>query len=189
MKEIWRDIKKYNGMYQVSNLGNVRSVDRIVKYINRYGTPSEQLHKGKIIAQTDNGKGYKVVHLYMKNKMTNEYVHRLVAETFIGEIPEGYAVNHIDFNKGNNMLNNLEIVTYSENNKHSAAAGRYKNTGGKAVKVYYKDGSIAEYGSITEASKGIGVHRDTLVKHINHGSPYGNKKFSELNIDKIEQFK
>lgn len=187
MKEIWKDIKRYNGMYQVSNFGNVRSIDRTVEYINKYGSLSKQLHKGKIVAQTDNGKGYKVVHLYTNNKMTNEYVHRLVAEAFIGDIPEGYAVNHIDFNKENNTVNNLEIVTYSDNNKHSATAGRYTDKGGKAVKVYYKDGSIVEYKSVTAASRGIGVHRDTLVKHINHGYPYGAKKFSELNIKKIEQ--
>ena len=113
----------------------------------------------------------------------------MVVEAFIGEIPPGMAVNHKDFDKSNNTLENLEIVTYSENNKHSAKAGRYDDKGGAKVKVYFADGEVREYPSMTKASKNLGIHRDTLIKVIHRGGNHGKKKFAELGISKIEQFK
>ena len=81
MKEIWKDINGYNGIYQVSNFGNVRSLDRIIfnkgskKYCNT---------KGRILStRKTNGNGYKVVSLHDKMSSKNHYTHRLVAEAFI----------------------------------------------------------------------------------------------------------
>ena len=88
MKEIWKPIKNYEGLYEVSNLGRVRSLDRITKYTNRHGNESSQFRQGEIKNQCDNGNGYKIVNLYKNNKGKTFYVHRLVVEAFRGEIPE-----------------------------------------------------------------------------------------------------
>lgn len=65
----------------------------------------------------NNGIGYYQVKLRFSKKRFNRYIHRLVWETFIGIIPDGYEINHIDHNKQNNSLDNLELVTHSENLK------------------------------------------------------------------------
>ena len=189
MKEIWKDIKDYEGHYQVSNYGRVKSVPRVTSYTNKAGYESSQFRDGQIKKEIDNGKGYKAVNLYKNNKGKLVYVHRLVAQAFIGEIPKGMVINHIDFDRSNNRLDNLEIVTYSENNMHSAKSGRYDDKGGSKVRVYFKNGDIKEFPSMTKASRDLGIHRDTLIKVIHKGGNHGKKKFAELGIFKIEQFK
>jgi len=116
MKEIYKDIKGHEGRYQVSNYGNVKSY-----YKN-----------GKILKMKpfSDSQGYKRVELKDKGHM----VHRLVASAFLGDIPEGHEVNHLDCNTGNNNLDNLEICTPSENMKHAYKMGVVKipdNSGGK----------------------------------------------------------
>ena len=121
MKEIWRDIKVFEGAYQVSNLGRVRSLGRNIDYISRYGTIASRYYDGKIITPTDNGKGYKIVGMRNGNKKRNYYVHRLVAEAFLPNplnLPEA---NHKDANRANNCLSNLEWVTRKENMRQAAA--------------------------------------------------------------------
>ena len=104
-----------NGYYQVSNLGNVRSLDRIVKDATKDRT---QKLKGKVLKTTNNGNGYQLVFLTKDCKRKNFYVHRLVAEHFI-ENPKGLKeINHKDFNKCNNAVENLEWVTSKENKRH-----------------------------------------------------------------------
>ena len=108
MQEIWKDIKGFEGMYQVSNLGRVRSVDRFDS-IGR-------LQKGNIKAIRDNGKGYKVVQMYKDNKPKICYIHRLVATAFIDNPDNKPEVHHIDSDRSNNKLENLQWVTSKENN-------------------------------------------------------------------------
>jgi len=86
--------------YYIGNKGTVRTI-------------------GKNLSQKTKSNGYKEVCLYIDKKPKMNYVHRLVAQYFIGDIPEGYAVNHKDGNKANNDVCNLEIVSYSENSSHS----------------------------------------------------------------------
>lgn len=113
--EIWKNIKDYEGYYQVSNLGNVRTLDRVVKDTTKNRT---QRIKGRILKQTDNGRGYKLVFLSKDRKRKNYYVHRLVAEHFIENPKHLREVNHKDFNKSNNCIDNLEWVTSAENKIH-----------------------------------------------------------------------
>ena len=109
MEEIWKDIKGYECIYQVSNLGNVKSLDRL-------STNGRRL-KGKLLAKT-NSKGYIKVTLTNKNKSDNRDIHRLVAQAFIPNPENKPQVNHIDEDKTNNTVDNLEWCTAKENINH-----------------------------------------------------------------------
>ena len=121
--ELWRDIRGYEGLYQVSNYGRIRSLDRMVK--GRCG--GLQLKRGKIMILEKGRNGYIRVSLKKDGKYKHHSVHRLVYETFIGTIPEGMQVNHIDEDKTNNFVfvnpdgsvdlekSNLNLMTPKEN--------------------------------------------------------------------------
>ena len=113
-KEEWKDIKDYEGLYQVSNLGNVKALDRVIKDSTRERT---QHIKSHILKPTDNGRGYQIVSLN-KNGRKNKYVHRLVAEAFIDNPENKKEVNHKDLNKKNNCVDNLEWINQKENKEH-----------------------------------------------------------------------
>lgn len=117
--EIWMNIEGYEGMYQVSSLGRVRSLDRVVEVHTEQGI-EERAYKGRILAQRDDKDGYKRVTLSNEGKHTTCQVHRLVAKAFIPN-PEGKSeVNHKDMDKQNNELFNLEWNTRQENARHYA---------------------------------------------------------------------
>ena len=100
MKEIWKDIKGYEGLYKVSNLGNVKSLK-----INANIKPSK-------------GRKYIGVNLYKNGVTKTKSIHRLVAEHFIDNPNNKPCVNHIDCNRTNNKASNLEWCTYKENNNY-----------------------------------------------------------------------
>lgn len=133
MEEVWKDIQDYDGLYQVSNLGRVKSIDRKVLQFNGYSY-SYRIYRGKILKQSVTNNGYKKVTLYNKKPKTIS-VHRLVAQAFIPN-PNNYSqVNHIDENKENNCVNNLEWcdskynINYQNRNAKVAKAlkGRAKS--------------------------------------------------------------
>lgn len=118
MNEIWKDIKNYEGLYQVSNLGNVRSLDRKVWNYTK---------KGRILKQTSNNHSYFYVSLNKDGNIQKHcYIHRLVAEAFIPNPDNLPQVNHIDFDKSNNKVNNLEWCTDIENKQHYIKSKRRK---------------------------------------------------------------
>ena len=94
--EVWKDIRGYEKYYQISNLGRVRSLDRIIKDEKNNRTFNI---KGKIITPTDNGNGYLIIGLRKNGKRNNKYIHRLVAEAFFDKCDGQEYINHIDFNK------------------------------------------------------------------------------------------
>lgn len=106
--EIWKPIKGYEGLYEVSNLGNVKSLDRIRVYYNAK-------LKGKLLKQNETKKGYLCVRLYNNGISKSFPVHRLVALTFIENIENKDQVDHIDGNCKNNTVNNLRWATAKEN--------------------------------------------------------------------------
>lgn len=108
--EIWKDIEGYEGMYQVSNFGNVKSLGRVVLKNGKYPF----LTKEKLLKQIINQKGYYQVFPYKNGKGKTLFVHQLVAMAFLNHQPDGthnIVVNHIDNNKLNNHVNNLELVS------------------------------------------------------------------------------
>ena len=116
-KEIWKDIKDYKGIFQVSNLGNVRSLDKTI--LTKDG--KTVTYKGKQFKNEYKDRdGYPKVGLTHKGKYFSVHVHRLVAIAFLGE-PENkeLVVNHIDSNRANNKVENLEWVTQQQNCIHS----------------------------------------------------------------------
>ena len=125
MVEYWKPVKGFEGYYEVSNLGRVRSIDRLiydkVRQCNR-------LLKGKILVEMDNGHGYKHVMFCKEHKLFNKYIHIMVAEAFIDNPDNLPYVNHIDEDKGNNKSNNLEWCTGSYNNNYGTRTNRWYET-------------------------------------------------------------
>lgn len=125
--EIWKDIAGYEGQYQVSNLGNVRSLDRDIEQWSRYGHTIIRRLKGKVLAPFDNGTGYLAVGLKNNQEVANHYVHRLVASAFV-EKPNGMdVINHLDYNRKNNEATNLEWSTQKENTIYSSNRMRHEH--------------------------------------------------------------
>lgn len=122
MEEVWKDIKGYEGLYQVSNLGRVKSLDRYVAHKNN----SIRFIESKIKNQTVNQSGYLVTHLCKNSKSSSFLVHRLVAQTFIhnpNNLPE---VNHKDEVKTNNCVDNLEWCDHYYNSNYGTRTERLR---------------------------------------------------------------
>lgn len=131
MKEEWRDIKGYEGLYQVSNLGRVKALTRTVK---RNG---KDMHLNeKILKVQKNPYGYCLVTLSSNGVEKHIMVHRLVAEAFIVKADVSFEVNHIDENKANNRVDNLEWCTHRYNNLYKDKA---KRSGQKLVGIPLSD--------------------------------------------------
>ena len=126
--EIWKPIFGYEGLYEVSNLGNVKSLERKVK--NPYAAAGYKIVKEKLLALTFANQ-YLEVSLYKENKRKHFRVHQLVAFAFLDHKPCGFeiVVNHLDFNKTNNRLDNLELVTNRENSNKKHLKSTSKFTG------------------------------------------------------------
>lgn len=120
MVEKWVAVKEYEGLYQVSNLGRVRSIDRVVR-----SRPSVfQTIKGRIIKPHLNAFGYEKFTGSRDGKTKNLYVHRLVATAFIDKPDGKNCINHIDNNPSNNRATNLEWCTHKENSQHMIKSNR-----------------------------------------------------------------
>lgn len=111
MEEVWKDIPEYENSYQVSNLGRIKSLARKTNQADK-----KRYTKEKILKQQKNMNGYMEVTLRKNNVRKHYKVHRLVMVAFHGEAK--LIVNHIDCNKTNNNVENLEYCTYQENTIH-----------------------------------------------------------------------
>jgi hypothetical protein len=151
--EEWRSVKGYEGSYQVSNLGRIRSVDRVS--VNKFGW--ERRLKGAILKQVVSQSGYYRVSLSCGNRIVNKTVHKLIAEAFIENIDNKSQVNHIDSNKLNNQINNLEWCTQSENTQHSVMSMTFSNS--KPVKCT-TDGKV--FKTIQSAANFYNTHSRSI---------------------------
>lgn len=118
MIEEWRDIKGYEGLYKINNVGMVKRL----KYAHGCSDGSiVWIDSEKELSQSTDGKGYKFVRLSNGcGKRKHFRVHRLVYETFKSDIPDGFQIDHIDRNKANNSIENLRVVTGSENCRNTS---------------------------------------------------------------------
>lgn len=193
--EVWKPIKDYEQLYEISNLGKVRRLDCLVKRGN-----NEMLVKGGEMQLRDNGKGYLRVKLTKDNKSRRILIHRLLAEHFIPQ-PLGLTIiNHIDGNKQNNSITNLEWTTQKENVRHARETGlinmenwrdSISKAGKKMVKNLHKlnskevinteNGEI--YESIVIAAQKNGICRTGLGKKL-RGLSRNN-----TNLKLIEKYK
>ena len=124
-EETWKDIKGYEGLYQVSNLGRIKSLERKVPN----GNGKYRLHKERILKGGLFTRGYLGVVLCKESKNVSRTIHQLVAESFLNHKPNGHnlIVNHINFNKTDNRLENLEIISNRDNTnrKHLKSSSQY----------------------------------------------------------------
>ena len=150
MNEEWRDIKGYEGLYQVSNLGRVRS-------LNCRG------HKGCIGILTPrlDGKGYEMVALYKEGKARNTKVHRLVAQAFIPNPNNHPQVNHKDEDKTNNNVDNLEWCTNEYNHNYGTRNERVAKSLSKKV-ICITTGEI--FNSMREACRKYDINTGRMTE-------------------------
>ena len=154
-KEYWKPVVGYEGLYEVSNWGRVKSIDKI---INHYPS-GKSIRRGKLISLHNDGNGYLTVCL-CKNGISKSYkVHRLVAEAFIPN-PNNYpCVNHRNEIKTDNRVENLEYCSYSYNNTYGTRLQKVseKMTNGKLSKPvlqYTLDGQfVREWPSTMECER------------------------------------
>ncbi|MCC4492048.1 endonuclease [Limosilactobacillus reuteri] len=139
--EEWKDIKDYEGYYQISNFGHVRSVDRIVKSKGN----STQQRKGQILRPNKNRYGYLKVVLQKQGKSKTKSIHRLVATAFIPNPNNFSQINHIDECKTNNHADNLEWCTAKYNSNYGTRIGRVAKSKSRPVIQIAPNGQIIEY--------------------------------------------
>lgn len=133
MNEIWKDVLGFEGRYQVSNIGNVRSI--------LFGrTRPKQSY--------EQGSGYRQIKLHADNKTKHYQLHRVIVEAFIRPMTEGEVVNHKNGNPSDNSLGNLEIVTVRENTNHGKKVSGKQRLGARETDGGKFTSSIRVYGKL-----------------------------------------
>lgn len=188
-KEEWRKIQGYEDDYEVSNLGRVRSVDRISHRIDSV----DMFRAGKILSSHDNGRGYLIVNLYKHNKGKLHYVHRLVAHAFIRNSNSFPVVDHINSVRDDNRATNLEWVSTEENNRRATKLKISNNKKdsktiikpvgkGKTVRklvkaTNLKTGAAFMFNSMRSAERNLHLANGAVSQGIKNNWHYGGYKF------------
>lgn len=149
-KEVWKDIKNYEGLYQVSNLGRVKSL---------------YFGKETILKPSKNNKGYLFVYLFKDKIRQHCFIHRLVAETFIENSNNLPCINHKDENPLNNTLENLEWCSHLYNMTYGTIVERRSTKKKKAVNQYDKANNlIKEWKSAIDIERAIGIAQGSIIR-------------------------
>ena len=179
MEEEWRPVKGYEGLYEVSNLGRVRSIERYVSYVSsKCGKPfTAKYHvKEHIVKQGSRKDGYADVPLSRNGVTVQACVHRILAEAWIPN-PNNYTfVNHIDMDATNNSISNLEWTSPGQNTTH--AVQHYRNP--QSIPIYCQETNKI-YASMGQADRELGLPVGSscdIVKgrkkskyHLRHATP------------------
>lgn len=176
--EEWKDIKGYEGVYQCSNMGKLRSLDRFV--FEKGG--KRQFRRGQDIQPQLNPNGYLQLALNKEGKRKMVYVHIIVAQTFIPNPQENKTVNHIDGNKRNNKTDNLEWCSYSNNNEHAYTELHRKKVtvGGSPKGVYVIDTKLKVmyyYKSVAETSRNLNLSHTQINRYIHSNKKWKGRYF------------
>ena len=168
--EVWKDISEYQGKYQVSNFGRVKSLG------NDKGRKEKILKHNLIIIHCKNRDYIQHrIRLWKNGKEKRIFIHRLVYQTFIGEIPNGYQIDHRDNNPQNNKLENLQLLTHSENNKKRFIDNPNCSCGLPKKKIICLNNNTI-YESINEASIKLNLDAshicNVLREKLNHAKGY-----------------
>ena len=161
--EVWEDIKGYEGLYQVSNMGRVKSLERTVTRKNG----RRQTIQERILNPKTERNGYLRIELCNgSGKKKSFLVHRLVCEAFHENTENNKpCVNHIDENKANNTASNLEWCTYKENLNHGTRSARSAKALSKPVGQYAKDEELIKiWQSTREVQRQLGLDQSTISK-------------------------
>lgn len=171
----WVDIEGFNDYYSVSNRGKVVSLERLVKCSNGYMKKIDR----KILKDSIDAHGYYVVNLYKGGMVKKQFVHKLVADAFIPNPLNKPCVNHIDGDKTNNSVDNLEHCTYTENNQHAydikLKVGAFTGKFGKdhhiskpVVQMDMDGAFICRFESAREASSATGIGYKAISRVCNN---------------------
>lgn len=165
-KEIWKDIEEFEGKYQISSMGRVKS-------LNFKLTGKEQIMSLKI-----NKYGYKQILLYKDKKYKTFLIHRLVAQAFIPNPDNKPEIDHINTNKTDNRVENLRWVTSSENKNNPITIEKYKNCSSIPVLQFTLDGELVrKWDSATQVERELGVYQSHITSCLkgNYKTAYGYK--------------
>lgn len=167
--EIWKNVTGYESLYQVSNLGNVKALEKL-----KNNAKGKYISKEKIL-KPGITKGYQRVVLTQNGVRSTKKVHRLVASAFLGE-QKNLCVNHIDFNRSNNKIENLEWITNLENVRHSRKNNRFPKMIISTLHRKKLDASTCKkvictktnkiYNSASEAALKTGLKKSTLIHYL-----------------------
>ena len=172
MQEEWKPVPGFESLYEVSALGNVRSLDRFVR--SRWGTPKRVEGTQKSFSSTKFG--YLSVHLYSGGRCTKWFVHRLVATVFLSNEQKLPQVNHLDGDKSNNAASNLQWCSGSENCMHAIREELYAQAKGErcsTAKITEDDVrdirlKVAQGFMHKELADIYGIGRKAITKIVNH---------------------
>lgn len=171
LKAVWKDIPGYEGRYQASDMGAIRSVDRYAPWTGPRGRQYTRFLKGQELAQNRGTNGYLGVQLGLRNP---HLTHRLIAETFLGP-SEGRQVNHRNGDRSDNRLENLEWVTCSENHLHSyRELSRKEHAHTQPVTLYWQPEKFGlglcervSFESAAAAARALGVRPGSVISALN----------------------
>lgn len=164
MQEIWKDIAGYEGLYQVSNLGNVRSLERYNVNVGEYQ------QRTRLLKQVSDKRGYKTVTLIKRKNRKTTTVHRLVAGAFLPNPDNLPQVNHKDENKKNNTVQNLEWCENNYNYNYGTRVERVTKKLQKPILQFDEHGKLLnEFDGLRAAQRALNLTSSSSISECCNG--------------------